>query len=203
MPKTQGERRTADARCTSKPGLPRPAVMVAHGSMASSCSFRRTRSQLAMISSRRRRAHSRTNCRARGSRAVREHIHRDRGRPRETDIRKWIIEWNKNPKPFDHRRNPRITRRLLPTNQRLRTLVASATLAAAVLALLPRIYQWNEHATEARKLPSEYRHLYGDILELQGEADGKGFDQAKVAVLRSKLEALKERRQNIDAPVPD
>lgn len=84
-----------------------------------------------------------------------------------------------------------------------KVIVASATLVAAVLALLPRIYQWNEHATEARKLSSEYGHLYGDILKLEGEANGKGFDQAKIDELRSKLEALKERRQNIDALVPN
>lgn len=84
-----------------------------------------------------------------------------------------------------------------------KVVVASATLAAAVLALLPRIYQWNEHATEARKLASEYGHLYGDVLDLEGEANGKEFDHAKVAELRARLEALKDRRQNINAPVPN
>lgn len=81
-----------------------------------------------------------------------------------------------------------------------KVIVASATLAAAVLALLPRIYQWNEAAAEARRLASEYGHLYGDILELEGKANGQGFDDAKIAELRAKLEALKERRQKINAP---
>lgn len=84
-----------------------------------------------------------------------------------------------------------------------KVIVASAMLAAAVLALLPRIYQWNEHATEARKLSTEYGRLYGDILELEDEANRKGFDHAKVTEWRVTLESLKERRQNIDAPVPN
>jgi transposase len=47
----------------------------------------------------------------------------------EADIRKWITEWNKNPRPFVWTRTadeiPESLAGLLPTNQRFRTLVSS------------------------------------------------------------------------------
>jgi hypothetical protein len=46
----------------------------------------------------------------------------------EADIRKWINEWNKNPRPFvwkDRRRDPRDPRRILRTNYWVRTLSAA------------------------------------------------------------------------------
>ena len=45
----------------------------------------------------------------------------------EADVRRWINEWNTDPKPFiwtkTRRPDPRHPRRILPTNQRLTTLV--------------------------------------------------------------------------------
>jgi hypothetical protein len=79
-------------------------------------------------------------------------------------------------------------------------VVASAALASAVLGFLPRIYQWNERAAEARQLASEYGHLYGDLLEIKGRyLENKKVTDEEIKQLRTTLESLKKQRQAINA----
>jgi hypothetical protein len=55
----------------------------------------------------------------------------------------------------------------------------------------------------ARQLASEYGHLYGDLLELKGEFLEEQVDRKpsseKLRKHRVQLEALKKRRQDINA----
>jgi hypothetical protein len=83
-----------------------------------------------------------------------------------------------------------------------KALVAPAALLSAVLGFLPGIYSWRETAAEARRLASEYGHLYGDLLEvewqfMEGKEDQKAHERIKE--LRTTLESLKKQRQDINA----
>lgn len=78
--------------------------------------------------------------------------------------------------------------------------VASAALVSAVLGFLPRIYQWSETAAEARRLASEYGHLYGDLLEIKGQfMENRRVSDEGIKQLRTTLENLKKQRQAINA----
>lgn len=81
-----------------------------------------------------------------------------------------------------------------------KVVVASASLLAAVFALLTRIYNWGGVASEARQLASKYGRLYGDLLEIEGKLlAGKTVSDDKIGELRVQLENLKESRQKINA----
>jgi hypothetical protein len=79
--------------------------------------------------------------------------------------------------------------------------VALAALTSAVLGFLPGIYRWNENAGTARRLASEYGHLYGDLLDIKGRflQDPAGVPDADVKECRTQLEGLKKQRQEINA----
>jgi hypothetical protein len=84
-----------------------------------------------------------------------------------------------------------------------KVIVAAAALLSAVLGFLPRIYRWSETAAEARRLGSEYGHLYGDLLDVKGQLLEDGADRTssheKIKQLRATLEGLKKQRQEINA----
>ncbi|WP_199509935.1 hypothetical protein [Nucisporomicrobium flavum] len=79
--------------------------------------------------------------------------------------------------------------------------VALAALTSAVLGFLPGIYRWNENAGTARRLASEYGHLYGDLLDLKGRflKDPASVPDGDVKEARTRLEGLKKQRQEINA----
>ena len=82
-----------------------------------------------------------------------------------------------------------------------KALVALAALVSAVLGFLPGIFHWSDNAATARRIGSEYGHLYGDVLVFKGQIlDGTTkVSDDKIDKFRTKLESLKQQRQEINA----
>lgn len=76
----------------------------------------------------------------------------------------------------------------------IRLIVAGGALAAAICALVPRVYNFGELAGQAREISGKYGDCYGDLIDLD---EGSNFDPAAASIVVADFQAAKARKDGL------
>jgi hypothetical protein len=76
----------------------------------------------------------------------------------------------------------------------IRLVVGGGALAAAICALVPRVYNFGELAGQAREITGRYGNCYGDLVDLDEAA---AFNPAAASTVVADFEAAKARKDGL------